>query len=435
METSFFHKLVGFNPKTMKVRTEILAGVTTFLTMSYILAVNPDILSATGMDKGAVFTATALASAIATLLIAFLAKLPFAQAPGMGLNAFFAFTLVLGMGYSWQTALAAVFAEGIIFIIITILNIREKVVNCIPLNLRYAMSVGIGMFIAFIGLKNSGIIVDNPATLVALGSFTNVSLVAVIGIILSGVLMAKGVKGALFYTILICTAIGIPMGVTTLPENFSPISIPPSMEPTFMHFDFKSLLNLDMFFIVMLLVFIDLFNTIGTLVGALAKTEMMDEKGNVPRMKEALLADAIGTSVGAVCGTSTVTTYVESAAGIAEGGRSGMTAAVTGGLFLVALLFAPVFLLVPSAATTGALVMVGVFMMDSIRKVEFDDVTETLPVFATILFMVLSYSIAEGMALGMMSYAILKLLTGRYKEVSITLYILTVLLILRYIYY
>ena len=435
METSFFHKLVGFNPKTMKVRTEILAGVTTFLTMSYILAVNPDILSATGMDKGAVFTATALASAIATLLIAFLAKLPFAQAPGMGLNAFFAFTLVLGMGYSWQTALAAVFAEGIIFIIITVLNIREKVVNCIPLNLRYAMSVGIGMFIAFIGLKNSGNIVDNPATLVALGSFTNVSLVAVIGIILSGVLMAKGVKGALFYTILICTAIGIPMGVTTLPENFSPISIPPSMEPTFMHFDFKSLLNLDMFFIVMLLVFIDLFNTIGTLVGALAKTEMMDEKGNVPRMKEALLADAIGTSVGAVCGTSTVTTYVESAAGIAEGGRSGMTAAVTGGLFLVALLFAPVFLLVPSAATTGALVMVGVFMMDSIRKVEFDDVTETLPVFATILFMVLSYSIAEGMALGMMSYAILKLLTGRYKEVSITLYILTVLLILRYIYY
>ena len=435
METSFFHKLVGFNPKTMKVRTEILAGVTTFLTMSYILAVNPDILSATGMDKGAVFTATALASAIGTLLLAFLAKLPFAQAPGMGLNAFFAFTLVLGMGYSWQTALAAVLAEGIIFIIITLLNIREKVVNCIPLNLRYAMSVGIGMFIAFIGLKNSGIIVDNPATLVALGSFTNVSLVAVIGIILSGVLMAKGVKGALFYTILICTAIGIPMGVTTLPENFSPISIPPSMEPTFMHFDFKSLLNLDMFFIVMLLVFIDLFNTIGTLVGALAKTEMMDEKGNVPRMKQALLADAIGTSVGAVCGTSTVTTYVESAAGIAEGGRSGMTAAVTGGLFLVALLFAPVFLLVPSAATTGALVMVGVFMMDSIRKVEFDDVTETLPVFATILFMVLSYSIAEGMALGMMSYAILKLLTGRYKEVSITLYILTVLLILRYIYY
>ena len=285
METSFFHKLVGFNPKTMKVRTEILAGVTTFLTMSYILAVNPDILSATGMDKGAVFTATALASAIATLLIAFLAKLPFAQAPGMGLNAFFAFTLVLGMGYSWQTALAAVFAEGIIFIIITVLNIREKVINCIPLNLRYAMSVGIGMFIAFIGLKNSGIIVDNPATLVALGSFTNVSLVAVIGIILSGVLMAKGVKGALFYTILICTAIGIPMGVTTLPENFSPISIPPSMEPTFMHFDFKSLLSLDMFFIVMLLVFIDLFNTIGTLVGAMAKTEMMDEKGNVPRMK------------------------------------------------------------------------------------------------------------------------------------------------------
>ncbi|OCW93227.1 guanine permease [Macellibacteroides sp. HH-ZS] len=435
METSFFHKLVGFNPKTMKVRTEILAGVTTFLTMSYILAVNPDILGATGMDKGAVFTATALSSAIGTLLIAILAKLPFAQAPGMGLNAFFAFTLVLGMGYSWQTALAAVLAEGIIFIIITLLNIREKVVNCIPLNLRYAMSVGIGMFIAFIGLKNAGIIVDNPATLVALGSFTNVAMVAVIGIILSGVLMAKGVKGALFYTILICTAIGIPMGVTTLPENFSPISAPPSMEPTFMQFDFKSLLSLDMFFIVMLLVFIDLFNTIGTLVGAMAKTDMMDAKGNVPRMKEALLADAIGTTVGAVCGTSTVTTYVESAAGIAEGGRSGMTAAVTGGLFIVALLFAPIFLLVPSAATTGALVMVGVFMMDSIRKIEFDDITETLPVFATILFMVLSYSIAEGMALGMMSYAILKLLTGRYKEVSITLYILTALLILRYIYY
>ena len=427
--------LLGFDPKTTTVKTELIAGMTTFLTMCYILAVNPTILATTGMDKGALFTATAIASAIATFLLAFMAKLPFAQAPSMGLNAFFAFTLCQAMGLTWQQALAVLLVEGIIFLAITFLNIRDKILECIPKNLRFAISAGIGMFIAFIGLKNSGIIVDNPATLVALGSFTNVSLVAVIGIILSGVLMAKGVKGALFYTILICTAIGIPMGVTTLPENFSPISIPPSMEPTFMHFDFKSLLNLDMFFIVMLLVFIDLFNTIGTLVGALAKTEMMDEKGNVPRMKEALLADAIGTSVGAVCGTSTVTTYVESAAGIAEGGRSGMTAAVTGGLFLVALLFAPVFLLVPSAATTGALVMVGVFMMDSIRKVEFDDVTETLPVFATILFMVLSYSIAEGMALGMMSYAILKLLTGRYKEVSITLYILTVLLILRYIYY
>jgi len=435
MEATLFKKLVGFNPKTMKVRTEIIAGITTFLTMSYILAVNPDILSAAGMDKGSVFTATALSSAIATLLIAFLAKLPFAQAPGMGLNAFFAFTLVQGMGYSWETALAAVFVEGIIFIIITLLNIREKVVNCIPLNLRYAMSVGIGMFIAFIGLKNSGVIEANPATFVALGKFTPVSLLAIFGIIISGVLMAKGVKGALFYSILICTAIGIPMGVTALPENFTIMSMPPSMAPTFLKFDFISLLNIDMFFIVLLLVFMDLFNTIGTLVGATAKTEMMDEKGNIPHMKEALLSDAIGTSVGAVCGTSTVTTYVESAAGIAEGGRSGLTAFVVGILFFVALLFAPVFLLVPSAATTGALVIVGVFMMECVRKIDFSDMTEALPAFITIITMVLTYSIAEGMAMGMMSYAILKLLTGKYKEVSITLYVLTVLLILRYMYY
>ena len=320
------YRLVGFDPTKYKLRTELLAGLTTFLTMSYILAVNPDILSTAGMDKGAVFTATALASAVGTLLIAFLAKLPFAQAPSMGINAFFAFTLVMGMGYSWQAGLAAVFVEGIIFILLTAFNIREQIVRCIPKNLRFAISAGIGFFIAFIGLKNAGLIVANEATFVALGPFTPTAILAVIGIILSGVLMTLRVRGALFYSIVLCTIIGIPLGVTQIPDSFIPVSLPRSLAPTFLQFDFKALLNMDMALTIFALVFMDIFNTVGTLIGAAAKTEMMDSEGNVKNIKQAMMADALATSIGAVCGTSTVTTFVESGAGIAEGGRTGMTA-------------------------------------------------------------------------------------------------------------
>ena len=428
------YKWLGFESGTMRVKTEVVAGLTTFLTMSYILVVNPDILSAAGMDKGAVFTATALSAALATILLAVLAKLPLAQAPGMGLNAFFAYTLVGAMGYSWQTALAAVFVEGIIFILLTAFNIRDKVVNCIPLNLRYAISVGIGMFIAFVGLKNAGIVVADPATFVRLGAFTPASVLAAVGILISGALMWWKVKGALFYSIMICTVVGIPLGITVIPENFSLVSMPQSLAPTFLQFDFASLLNLDMVIIIILLVFMDMFNTIGTLVGAAAQAGMMTKDGRVPRMKEALMADAVGTSLGAALGTSTVTTYVESAAGIAEGGRSGMTALVCGVLFFLALFLSPLFLLVPGVATTGALVVVGVLMISIIREVEMTDMSETLPVFVTIIMMMLTYSIAEGMALGMLSYTFMKLFTGQYRAVSPTLWVLSGLFILRYIW-
>ena len=418
----------------MNLRTEIIAGITTFLTMSYILAVNPDILSAASMDKGAVFTATALSSALATILLAFLAKLPLAQAPGMGLNAFFAFTLVQGMGYSWQTALTVVLVEGIIFVLLTIFNIRDKIVDCIPVNLRYAISVGIGMFIAFVGLKNIGVIVHNDATLVALGAFTPAALIGIFGILLSGVLCYRKVKGALFIGIIITTLVGIPFGVTSLPEGFSLVSSPQSMAPTFFQFDFSSLLDFDLIVVTVIMVFMDLFNTIGTLVGAANQAGMVTKEGNIPHMKEALLSDAVGTCIGAVCGTSTVTTFVESSAGIAEGGRSGVTSLVTGLLFLLALFFSPLFLVIPSAATAGALFIVGVFMMNGLKDINIDDMTEALPAFVTIMSMVLTYSIAEGIVLGLLSYCIMKIFTGRFKDVHPVLYVLAVLFVLKYIW-
>ena len=426
-------KMLGFDSQTMNIKTEIVAGITTFLSMTYILAVNPEILSAAGMDKGAVFTATALASAIATLLLAFMAKMPFAQAPSMGLNAFFAYTLVIGMGYQWETALAAVFVEGIIFILLTAFNIREKVVDCIPASLRYAISAGIGMFIAFIGLKNAGIIDSNPATFVTLGKFTPSSILAMVGIILSGVLLIKKVKGALFYSIIICTLAGIPFGITTIPEDFSLISMPKSIAPTFMKFDFAGLLSYDMLIIIFTLVFMDMFNTVGTLIGTATKANMMDSEGKLPRMKEAMMADAIGTSVGAVLGTSTVSTYVESALGIAEGGRSGLTALVVGLLFIFSLFFAPIFLLIPAAATTGALVIVGVLMMESIKHIELDDISEALPAFITMMMMVLTYSIAEGIILGMLCYVLVKLFSNKRKDIVPSMYVLGALFILKYI--
>ena len=427
-------KLLGFNKQTMHLRIETIAGLTTFLTMSYILAVNPAILATTGMDKGAVFTATALASAIATFLLAFMAKLPFAQAPSMGLNAFFAFTLVEGMGYSWQVAMTAMFVEGIIFILITFLNIREMILNSIPMNLRYAISAGIGMFIAFIGLKNAGIIEINPSTFVQFGHFTPTSTLALLGIILSGILHIRKVKGALFYSILICTVIGIPLGVTEIPPNFTPVSVPHSLTPTFCQFDFSGFFTLDMTIVIFTLLFMNIFDTVGTLVGLASKTGIMKEDGQIPHVKEAMMSDAIGTTIGAMIGSSTITTYVESASGIAEGGRSGFTSLITGGLFLLALFFAPLFLLIPSAATTGALVLVGVFMMDSIAKVEMNDVSESLPAFTSMIMMVLTYSIADGMVLGLLCYVLLKLGCGKFKEVSLTMYILAILFIFKFIF-
>lgn len=425
-----FLKLVGCDEQT-NIRTEIIAGITTFLTMSYILAVNPDILSTTGMSKEAVFTATALASAAATFLMATMAKLPIALAPAMGVNAFFAFTLVAGMGLSWQTALAAVFIEGIIFILITLFNIREAIVNSIPMSLRHAISAGIGMFIAFIGLKNAGIIISNEATLVMLGKFTPMSILAVIGILVSGILMKLRVKGALFYGIILCTAIGIPIGVTTMPDSFSPVSMPHSIEPTFWKFDFSQIFNLDMLIIVFVLIFMDLFDTIGTLIGVTTKAGLTDKNGNVPRIKQALMADAIGTTFGAICGTSTVGSYVESASGVSEGGRTGLTSLTVAVLFLLSLFFAPLFLLIPSAATTGALFVVGVLMISNIPNIDLEDMSEALPAFTTIIMMVLTYSIADGIILGMLSYVIIKIFTGQYKKVSLTMYILSVLFVIK----
>lgn len=428
------HKLLGFEPRTMNLRTEMIAGLTTFLTMSYILAVNPAILGTTGMDKGAVFTATALASAIATLLLAFMAKLPFAQAPSMGLNAFFAFTLVQGMGYSWQTAMTAMFIEGVIFILITFLNVREMILNSIPMNLRYAISAGIGMFIAFIGLKNAGIIEANPATFVTLGQFTPASVLAMLGILISGILLLKKVKGALFYSILICTLIGIPLGVTEIPAGFMPVDLPHSLAPTFCKFDVSEFFSWDMAIVIFTLLFMNIFDTVGTLVGLASKTGIMGKDGHIPHVKEAMMSDAIGTTIGSMMGSSTITTYVESASGIAEGGRSGLTSLVTGVLFILALFFAPLFLLIPSAATTGALMLVGVFMMDAVSKIDIEDISEALPAFITMIMMVLTYSIADGMVLGLLCYVLVKLGCGRYKDVSITMYVLALLFILKFVF-
>ena len=415
------------------LRTEIIAGITTFMTMVYILAVNPSILSAAGMDKDAVFTATALSAIIATLVMALVAKLPFALAPGMGLNAFFAYTVVLGMGYSWQFALTAVFLEGIIFILLTAFNIRELIVNSIPINLKHAVSVGIGLFIAFIGLKGTGLIVGNPATLVGLGDMRNPAvLVGLAGVIIIGVLFAKKVKGAILIGILASTIIGILVGVTVIPENFSLVSLPPSIEPIFFKFDFSQVFTLDMLIVLFTFLFVDMFDTVGTLVGVSSKANMLDKDGNVPRVKQALFADAIGTTVGAMLGTSTVTTYVESAAGVAEGGKTGMTALTVAGMFVLALFFAPIFMIIPAAATAPALIVVGLFMISPIMKIDLDDFTESIPAFFTIIMMPLTYSIAEGIVFGMLSFVILKLLTGRYKEIKPIMYVIAILFLIKF---
>ena len=425
-------KLLGFDPKTMKMRTEIIAGATTFLTMSYILAVNPAILSTTGMDKAALFTGTAIAAAIATLLLAFMAKLPFAQAPSMGLNAFFAYTLCQAMGYSWQQSLAIMLVEGFVFIFITFFNIRELILNSIPQNLRFAISAGIGMFIAFIGLKNAGIVVANPATFVSLGKFTPTAILGLIAIVLSGVLMARRVKGSLFYGIIIATVIGIPLGVTQIPSGWLPVSAPRSLTPVFCQFDFNGLFSLKTILVIFSLLLINIFDTVGTLVGLAYKTGIVKADGSIPHVKEAMMSDAIGTTCGAFLGSSTITTYIESASGIAEGGRSGMTSFVTGILFLVALLLSPVFLLIPSAATSGALVLVGVLMLDSVKKINLSDVSEAFPAFITMITMVLCYSIADGICLGILSYVIIKVCTAQWKALNLTLIILAILFVINF---
>ena len=427
---NMLQKLFGFNSHSMQVRTEILAGITTFLTMSYILAVNPSILGVTGMDKGAVFTATATASLIATLIMAVWAKLPFALAPGMGLNAFFAFTVCLGMGNTWEFALTAVLIEGILFILLTLSNLREAILNAIPDSLKNAIGAGIGLFIAFIGLQNAGVITKNDATLVTLGNITSGSpLLALIGLAITSVLLIKKVKGSMLWGILLTMLIGIPMGIT---EFNGIVSIAPSLEPVFFKFDFSKVLTTQMAFTVFTLLFIDMFDTIGTLVGVSNKAGML-VNGKVPRAKQAFMADAIGTTVGAMLGTNTVSTFVESASGIAQGGRSGITSFVTAICFGIALLFAPLFLSIPSAATCPILVLVGLFMMSPIKDIDLDDFTESVPAFICIIMIPMAYSISDGIVLGLISYVLTNLLSGQFKKISLTMYILAALFTLKYL--
>lgn len=412
-------------------KTEVVAGLTTFLTMAYILVVNPQILSATGMDQGGLFTATAIAAAIGTLVMAFVANYPFALAPGMGLNAYFAFTVVIGMGYSWQFALTAVLIEGIIFIILTILNVREAIVNSIPINVKRAISVGIGLFIAFIGLQNAGIIINSDATLVVLGDVASgKALLAIIGLLITGVLLAFRVKGALLLGIIATTLIGFPMGITSAPSGGW---APPSLAPIFAQFDFSQVFTFDMLIVLFTFLFVDMFDTVGTLIGVSNKAGYLDDKGNLPKAKQALFADSIGTTIGAVLGTSTVTTYVESASGVAEGGRTGMTALTAAILFLLALFVSPLFLMIPGAATAPALMLVGLFMMTPVAEINFEDYTEAIPAFLTIIMMPLAYSIADGIMFGMLGYILLKLLSGKGKDVTIVAYIVGILFLIKFI--
>ena len=426
-------KLFGFNPAKTTVRKEIIAGVTTFLTMSYILAVNPSLFSQLeGMPGGAVFTSTALAAIIGCLAMAFVGKLPFGLAPGMGLNAFFVYSVCLGMGYSWQFALTAVLIEGLIFILLTLTNVREAIVNAIPLSLRNAIGAGIGLFIAFIGLSSAGVVVNNEATLVALGDITSGSaLLALIGLVITGFLYAKNVPGAILIGILMTMVIGIPMGVT---EFKGILSQPESIEPIFCKFELDKILSLDMLIVVFTFLFIDMFDTVGTLVGVCTKAGMTDEKGNISRIKEAFMADSIATTVGAMLGTSTTTTYVESAAGVAQGGRSGLTAFIVGCCFAVALLFSPLFLSIPAAATAPALIIVGLLMLEPIKYIPFEDFSESIPAFVCIITMPLTYSISNGILLGMISYVLMNLITGKRTKVTPTMAILAVLFVLKYIF-
>lgn len=415
-------KLFGFDSSKNMVKTEIMAGITTFLTMAYILAVNPNILSDTGMDKGALFTTTVVVSAVATMLMGLYAKMPFALAPGMGLNAFFAYTVCSILGYSWQFALTAVFIEGILFILLTISNLREKIVDVIPETLKNSISVGIGIYIAFIGLNSAGVVINNEATLVSIGDITTGSaLVCIIGIILSSILLIKNVTGALM--------IGIPLGVTNINGV---LSAPPSIEPIFCKFEWAQIFSKEMFIIVFTLLFVDLFDTIGTIIGVTTRAGMI-KNGKIPRLKQAFLVDAVATTGGAVLGTSTVTTFVESAAGVEAGGRTGLTAFVTGLCFLSALFFAPLFLSIPAAATAPVLVLVGVMMMASVVKIDFKNYSESIPAFICIIMMPLCYSISDGIALGVLSYVLVNMLSGNYKKLTLGTYILAAFFVMKFL--
>ena len=442
------------------VKTEVMAGITTFMTMAYILAVNPNILSASGMDRGAVFTATALSSFIATCLMALLSNYPFVLAPGMGLNAYFTYTVVFGMGYTWQQALSAVFAEGIIFIVLSLTNVREAIFNSIPMNLKHAVSVGIGLFIAFIGLQNAKIVVGNDSTLVSIFSFKSsvaegtfssqgiTVLLALIGVLVTAILLAKNVKGGILWGILITWVLGIICQLThlyvpnadlgyysLLPDFSNGISVP-SMMPTFMKMDFSIVFSLDFVVIMFAFLFVDMFDTLGTLIGVASKADMLDKDGKLPHIKGALLSDAVGTTVGAMCGTSTVTTFVESASGVAEGGRTGLTSLVAAVLFGLSLLLSPIFLAIPSFATAPALIVVGYLMLTSVTKIDFNDMTEAIPCFIAIIAMPFMYSISEGISMGVISYVVINVITGKAKEkkISLLMYILAVLFVLKYIF-
>ena len=423
-------QLFGFDPKKHSVKTEVFAGITTFLTMAYILAVNPEILSATGMDKEALFTSTTLATILATLIMAVWAKLPFAQAPGMGLNAFFAYTICLGMGYPWQFALAAVFIEGLLFILLTVSNLRTLIVNSIPESLKYATTAGIGLFIAFIGFQNSGIVTSHPTTMLALGDVTSgAPLLALLGMFITLVLLVHKVRGGLLWGILLTTLVGIPMGITSF---HGIVNLPPSIAPIFCQLDFSNVWTTDMVIVVCTLLFMDLFDTIGTLIGVSTQAGMM-RNGQVPRIKQAFMADAIGTTAGALLGTSTIVTFLESASGVNEGGRTGLTAFTTAMCMALALFFSPLFLSIPAAATSAVLVIVGMMMMGAVAKIPLNDYTEALPAFLCMVLMPFAYSIADGIIIGFISYVVINLLCGKYKKISVPMYVLAVLFCFKFL--
>ena len=431
-ENSFFEKAFKLKKHGTDTKTEIMAGITTFMTMSYILAVNPQILSESGMDYGAVFTGTIIASVIAMLFMAFYANLPFGLSAGMGLNAFFTYTVVMQMGKTWQFALTAVFLEGLIFLLLSFVGLREAIFNSIPINLKKAVSVGIGLFIAEIGLLNAGILKVGDISL-SLGELTNANgFIFFFALIIMVVLTARNVKGALLWGILVSTILSLILGVTHFPDSHI-VSLPPTIAPVFFKLDFSNVFSLEMFSVLFSFRFVDIFDTLGTLTGVATKADMLDEDGNLPEIKKALLSDAIGTTLGSIVGTSTVTTFVESSSGVAEGGRTGLTALATAACFVIAAFFFPVFSIIPASATAAALVTVGLFMITTVVDIDFSDISEAFPAFMTILMMPLTYSIAEGISFGMISYAGIKLLTGRGKEVSPLVYGLAVIFLLRYI--
>ena len=425
-------RLFGFDPQTMTLKKEIIGGITTFFTMAYILAVNPAILSETGMDSGALFTSTALAAIIATLIMSLYAKLPFVLAPGMGLNAFFAYTIVLLMGYTWQFALTAVFLEGLLFILFTVTGLRQKLVDTVPSVMHHAISAGIGLFLAFLGLKSGGVIVDNPATLITLGDLTDPGvLLTVIGFIVTSLLLVKNVSGAFLIGILLTALIGIALGVTTFKGI---VSLPPSIAPIFLQFQWSDILSVDMFVCVITLLFTDMFDTIGTVIGVSQRAGMVDEKGNVKNMNKAFMSDAIGTTLGAVVGSSTVTTFVESASGITAGGRSGLTSFTAVLCFALALFFSPLFIMIPPQATASVLVLVGLMMTAGISRIDFTNYRMAVPCFVCMIMMPFTNSIANGILLGFLTYVTIAIGCGKWKDLGIMSYIIALLSLVKFVF-